>query len=182
MESPPWLRRRAKAFRRTLSFFSIRKRAGGCCRSRLCICSRGPMRCGRAVHARECYCSAIDVAEGSGKINTAQNIVELEKARDHSKSGSAEQRLKLWIANDQCPPSPGCTLATPRLSAALTPDLAGAVVVWQYAQSPRRWQFTRGCPANYDSDGKCYAPGLAHDANAFVDLNTADTPDPSEGR
>lgn len=130
------------------------------------------------------YCSGIDVAEGSGTINTAQNIVELEKAREqgHSKSEGTEHRLKIWIANDQCPPSPGCTLAAPRLSAAVTPDLAGSVVVWQYAQSPRRSQFTRGCPANYNTDGNCYAPGLAHDANAIIDLNTADSPDPSEGR
>jgi hypothetical protein len=130
------------------------------------------------------YCSGIDVAEGTRTINTARDLVEREKARalNNSTTKNAEQRLRLWIANDQCPPSPGCTPATLRMSAAVTPDLAGAVVVWQYAQSPRRSQFTRGCPANYDPDGKCYAPGRAHDANAIVDLNTADSPDPSEGR
>ena len=129
------------------------------------------------------YCSGIDVAEGSGTINTAQNIVELESARAKSlsKSKSAE-RLRIWIANDQCPPSPGCTLAIPRLSKVISPEIKDSLVVWQYAQSPRRMEFTRACPANYAADGKCYAPGLAQDGNAFVDLNTADSPDPSEGR
>ncbi len=40
----------------------------------------------------------------------------------------------------------------------------------------------RGCPANQAPDGKCYAPGLAQSAETFVDLNTADSADPSEGR
>ncbi|HEV2488084.1 MAG TPA: glycoside hydrolase domain-containing protein [Terracidiphilus sp.] len=131
------------------------------------------------------YCSGIDVPEGSGTISTAQNIIELESARTahSSKSKSAERRLKLWIANDQCPPSPGCTLANPMTTGeAFSAALAGSAVVWQYAQSPRRTQFSAGCPANQAPDGKCYAPGHAHSADTFVDLNTADSPDPSEAR
>jgi len=129
------------------------------------------------------YCSGIDVPDGSGTINTARDIVEREKAREKdSKERNAERRLRLWIANDQCPPSPGCALQAPPLSAAISPELAGSAVVWQYAQSPRRAQFSAGCNANQAPDGKCYAPGQAQSADTFVDLNTADSADPSEGR
>jgi hypothetical protein len=129
------------------------------------------------------YCSGIEVPEGKGTISTARDIVERENTRekDSSKMKSAE-RLKLWIADDQCPPSPGCTLASPRLSEVLSPALASSAVVWQYAQSPRRSQFSARCPKNQAQDGKCYAPGLAPGANTFIDLNTANSPDPSEGR
>jgi hypothetical protein len=129
------------------------------------------------------YCSGIDVPDGSSTISTARDIVERENARvkDSSKGKSAE-RLRLWIANDQCPPSPGCTIANPPLRSVSSPAVAGSVVVWQYAQSPRRAQFSAGCPTNQAPDGKCYAPGLAHSADTFVDLNTADSPDPSKAR
>lgn len=128
------------------------------------------------------YCSGIDVPDGSSTISTAQNIVELEKTRaKHSSKAKSAEHLALWIANDQCPPSPGCTLQNPmNLSAAISPALAGSAVVWQYAQSPRRAQFSAACPSNHAPDGKCYAPGLAPSANTFVDLNTANSPNPSE--
>ncbi len=126
------------------------------------------------------YCSGIDVPEGRGTINTAQDIEEQENAR-HSGRGSAEH-LRLWIANDQCPPSPGCTIAAPPLSKASSPAFAQSVMVWQYAQSPRRSQFSKGCPANQVTGGNCYAPGLARSANTFVDLNTSDSSDPSEAQ
>ena len=124
------------------------------------------------------YCSGIDVPEGNGKINTAEQLTDLDKSR--GKSG--EQWLRIWIFNDQCPPSPGCTPAHAQLSAAVPPALKESVVAWQYARSPRAMEFTSGCPANYASDGLCYAPDLAHNANSFVDLNAAGSADPSEGR
>jgi hypothetical protein len=129
------------------------------------------------------YCSGIDVPDGSATISTAQNIAELENTRTKtsSKEKSGKHRLALWIANDQCPPSPGCTLQNPmKLTAAFSPALAGSAVVWQYAQSPRRVQFSAACPANQAPDRNCYAPGIAPSANTFVDLNTANSPDPSE--
>jgi hypothetical protein len=53
--------------------------------------------------------------------------------------------------------------------------------VWQFAQSPRRKQFTAHCAATYNRDGNCYAPG--DNAHAwFLDLNSATSPDPSSGR
>jgi len=53
--------------------------------------------------------------------------------------------------------------------------IEGSAVIWQYAQSPRRAQFSAGCPANQAADGNCYAPGVAPGSNTFVDLNTADS-------
>jgi hypothetical protein len=127
------------------------------------------------------YCSGIDVPEGKATINTAQDIVEKETARAKNLSpGKSPERLKLWIADDRCPPSPGCSLAVPRLSSVLSPAVASSAVAWQYAQSPRRSKFSAHCPKNQAKDGMCYAPGLAHTADTFVDLNTANSPDPSE--
>jgi hypothetical protein len=136
----------------------------------------------RAAGARPgVYCSGIDVPDGSGTINTAQDIAARESARSkQSAKPQTAQRLALWIANDQCPPAPGCTLASPPMTAAFSPAIAPSVAVWQYAQSPRRAEFSARCPANQAPDGNCYAPGLAPGANTFVDLNAANSPDPSE--
>jgi hypothetical protein len=138
----------------------------------------------RAAGARAgVYCSGIDVPDGGGAISTARDVVEREslRARNSHGSESAERRLRLWIANDQCPPSPGCTLANPAISAAaFSPAVARSVAVWQYAQSPRRAQFSAACPANQAPDGNCYAPGVAQSATTFIDLDTADSSDPSE--
>jgi hypothetical protein len=125
------------------------------------------------------YCSDIDVPEGKATISTARDIVEREAAR---KKDAHLEPLKLWIANDQCPPSPGCALMNSDSRAALSPQIQSAVVAWQYAQSPRRMEFTAACPANYAPNGNCYAPGLAHSPSTFIDLNASDSPDPSGGR
>lgn len=123
------------------------------------------------------YCSGIEVPDGSGTISTARDIVAKEKAR--TASGKTAAPVKLWIANDQCPPSPGCTLNAPQMSKALAPDLRESTLTWQYAQSPRRAQFTGGCPANYAADNRCYAPGMSQTPDTFVDLNVSTSPDPS---
>ncbi len=127
------------------------------------------------------YCSGIDVPEGKSTISTARDIAEQESAR---KSNTSEEKgaehLALWIADDRCPPSPGCTLKNPPLSAVVTPALKNFVVVWQYALSPRRAEFSRGCPRNDAPDGNCYAPGLPQTPSSFVDMNSANSADPSE--
>ncbi len=111
------------------------------------------------------YCSGIAVRDGKGTISTAQDIAERETKRvlasDSSKGKNRGSRLTLWVANDECPPAPGCTLAAPPLTAALSPAIAAFAAVWQYAQSPRRKQFSASCPANQAPDGNCYAPGSA---------------------
>jgi hypothetical protein len=133
----------------------------------------------RAAGARAgIYCSGIDVPDGKNTISTARDIAEREKARARISAGA--EHLALWIANVQCPPAPGCTLKNPPLSAIVTPSLKDFATVWQYAESPRRAEFSAGCPKNNAPDGNCYAPGMAQTADAFVDLNTADSADPSE--
>ena len=74
------------------------------------------------------YCSGLPVDDGKGgTITTAQDI--------ERQAGS--WKIPLWVARDECPPSPGCTIENnPRLPSASLglPD----AVVWQYALSPRR--------------------------------------------
>jgi len=113
------------------------------------------------------YCSAIPVDEGHGvHITTAQDI----------QSHLTSPGLVYWAYNDACPPSPGCAFpANPP-----PPAQSGfpAATIWQYAQSPRRKEFTAHCAASYATDGNCYAPGDAQH-RWFLDANVATTPDPS---
>jgi glycoside hydrolase-like protein len=117
------------------------------------------------------YCSGIEVSQsGIGAVSTAEDI--------ERQAGS--WKVPLWVARDECPPSPGCVVEEkPQLPSAL--GLPGTVV-WQYALSPRRASFTAGCPKNYAADNNCYAPGVPANAQSFVDLNVAESPDPSDGR
>lgn len=128
------------------------------------------------------YCSGIPVPEGNATISTAQDIVQrlLAAAPAGTPAELHANRLALWIANDACPPSPGCVVAHPRPDAAFSARGPAFVSAWQYAQSPRRPQYSATCPKNHAPDGNCYAPGLPQDANSFVDLDTASSPDPSE--
>jgi hypothetical protein len=130
------------------------------------------------------YCSGIEVTDSSGTISTAEDIVAREAAVAAASGGAkdenGEKRLALWIANDQCPPAPGCTLDAPPLDAVLKPSITDFAAVWQYAQSPRRPQFSANCPAKPADDGNCYAPGLPPGASTFLDLDTSESPDPSE--
>lgn len=115
------------------------------------------------------YCSGIPVKEGPGAtITTADDI----------RANSASREFTIWAYNDSCPPSPGCTIPQNPPS----PGLSGIpyAAVWQFAQSPRRKQFTSRCAATYHRDGNCYAPGDTARA-WFLDVNSATTPDPSGG-
>jgi hypothetical protein len=115
------------------------------------------------------YCSSIPVKEEPGvSITTADDI----------NSHAPSHEIVIWAYNDACPPSPGCSFPEnpPAPSAS---GIAGAAV-WQFAQSPRRREFTARCPAKYARDGNCYAPG--DNARAwFLDVNTATSADPSGG-
>ena len=122
------------------------------------------------------YCSGIPVAESGGAISTAQDIVE----RWSSMPRRGQSRLALWIADDRCPPSPGCSMTPPAPAAAFPQSTPAWVTVWQYAQSPRRARYSAACPHNDAAGGNCYAPGLPQNANSFVDLDSASSPDPSE--
>jgi len=131
------------------------------------------------------YCSGLEVTDSSGTISTADDIATRERTREvGSGAPKHERRLAMWIADDRCPPSPGCALEAPPVDAgvgaARRPLITEFATVWQYAQSPRRKQFSATCPANQAADGNCYVPGLPPSANTFVDLDTANSPDPSE--
>ncbi len=109
------------------------------------------------------YCSGIAVAEGSGSISTAREL--LTRYPD----------LALWVAEDECPPAPGCAVAPQ------DPGNSGFALAtaWQAAQSPRRPQFAASCAATYAADGNCYAP---HAPGVFLDIDYARSADPSGGR
>jgi hypothetical protein len=112
------------------------------------------------------YCSGILVPDGPGKISTALDIL------------SHDPKVALWVDNDQCPPAPGCTQTQK-----LTPGSSGIphAAIWQYAHSPRS-QFAQQCGGTYAADKNCYAPGLPHSPQTFLDLNVSASPDPSGGR
>ena len=116
------------------------------------------------------YCSGIPAKEEKGKtIITANDIHEHAGAR----------RIEYFVYNDGCPPAPGCAYE----KIAPTPSLSGIsfAAIWQFAQSPRRHEFTKKCSSTYSSDGNCYAPG-AGPGSAILDLDSANSPDPSNGR
>jgi hypothetical protein len=115
------------------------------------------------------YCSGILVPEGSSQISTARDILSHEGGRP----------LALWVANDACPPAPGCVI--PKRPMAAASSGVKDALVWQFAQSPRR-QFANRCAATYAADNNCYAPGTPHSTQTFLDLNVSSSPDPSGGR
>jgi len=115
------------------------------------------------------YCSGMPVSEDHGvTIKTADDI--------HNNMGSRD--ILYWSYNDACPPSPGCTL--PQNPPPPSKSGISYASVWQFAQSPRRKEFTSRCAATYHHDGNCYAPGDTAHA-WFLDVNSATSSDPSGG-
>ena len=118
------------------------------------------------------YCSGIAAKEEGG--------VSIVTAEDIRQNAAGRRKIAYWVANDACPPSPGC--AFPKRP----PDPAGSgiafAVGWQFAQSPKRRNVAAGCPANYNRDGSCYPPGIDLVRHLHVDLDTAASADPSQGR
>jgi hypothetical protein len=116
------------------------------------------------------YCSGIALSEGAGSsIVTAEDI----------RNNAGGRKIKYWVANDTCPPSPGCTVSTNNLS----PESSGIsfAEAWQFSQSPKRPDFAGSCP-NYNQDKNCYPPGTDAAQQLFVDLDVASSSDPSHGR
>ena len=123
----------------------------------------------RSPYLPGAYVSGRPVADEPGKtITTAQNIRD-QVIANHLHS------IALFVYQDACPPSNGCTVHPPAISAAGTSDIAA----WQYAQSPRRPEITRSCAKTYSVDGNCYAPNLP---GLHLDLSVSESPDPSHGR
>ncbi|MGB8850531.1 MAG: hypothetical protein WCC76_12515 [Candidatus Acidiferrales bacterium] len=116
------------------------------------------------------YCSAIAVKDGGEQVMTAEDI------REHA-NGRA---IVFWVYNDACPPSQGC--AYPQIVP--KPSFSGFALadVWQFAQSPRRKEYTQRCAATYNSDGDCDPPGASGAGALDLDLDSANSADPSNGR
>lgn len=115
------------------------------------------------------YLSGQPADDGPGKtITTAQNVRELVTQKHL-------HPIALFVYQDTCPPSTGCTVTPPPITAAGTADIAA----WQYAQSPRRPENTAACRRTYAADNNCYAPGVPR---IYLDMSVATTDDPSHGR
>jgi Domain of unknown function (DUF1906) len=114
------------------------------------------------------YCSGIP-AKDDDNVVTAEDIRE----------GAAGRQIVYWAINDACPPAPGCSFSLHPPS----PAQSGIsfAEVWQFAQSPQRKEVAAQC-SNYSRDGNCYPPGIPTAQQLHVDLNTATSPDPSNGR
>lgn len=116
------------------------------------------------------YCSGIGAKESGGNtVVTAEDILQNLGGR----------KLAYWVANDACPPSPGCTFPgkppSPAASGVAFAD------VWQFAESPRRPDFAASC-RNYNRDQNCYPPAVSPAQGLHVDVDTARSADPSAGR
>jgi hypothetical protein len=116
------------------------------------------------------YCSGIAAQEKSGNsVITAEDIRESAGQRD----------VTYWVTNDACPPSPGCVASrqppSPKDSGVEFAD------VWQFAQSPQRNDVARSC-RGYAKDRGCYSSTAAAEQKLHLDLNSATSADPSQGR
>ena len=122
------------------------------------------------------YASGQAVDDGTGPNGKPVTITTIEDIRAHVASGHLHQ-IAFWVAQDACPPAPGCVVNTEPLP----PNLSGTpdATAWQFAQSPRRRSITRACGRTYSADGNCNTPAPAR---FDVDLSSAATPDPSHGR
>ena len=120
------------------------------------------------------YLSGQSTPDGIGPDGKPLLITTAQDVQQHIAAKHLHP-IALWVAQDTCPPAPGCVATPPPLAQSGTP----AAIVWQYAQSPRRPALTRSCAKTYAPDNNCYA-GVTTDL--FLDLNVAATPDPSHGR
>jgi hypothetical protein len=114
------------------------------------------------------YCSGIASRESAGVT-----IITASDLRDNA----GQRKIVFFVYNDACPPSNGC--AFPRNPPVPQGSGVPFATVWQFAQSPRRREITRNCAFKYDADGNCYAPSIARADGVFVDVDSADSPDPS---
>jgi Domain of unknown function (DUF1906) len=116
------------------------------------------------------YCSGMPAKEEPGvTITTADDI----------RSHPATSDIAIWADNDACPPAPGCTF--PENPPPPSASGIAAAIVWQFAQSPRRKELSARCATTYYKDGNCYTPGDTSHA-WFLDVNSATSADPSNGR
>lgn len=143
------------------------------------------------------YCSGIPAKDD-------ENVVTAEDIREHAPDAAPEteregaratqetagksargtqarttREIVFWAINDACPPSPGC--AFPAHPPSPAKSGVSFAEVWQFAQSPRRKDVAAHC-TNYNRNGSCYPPGILQKENLYVDVNSAISADPSQGR
>jgi hypothetical protein len=110
------------------------------------------------------------------KDNGNQSITTAQDVHDHA----GGRKIIYFIYNDVCPLSPGCASSeSPRPPSTSGIEFAD---VWQFAQSPRRKDFARACTVNYNRDGNCYPPAGNGAARIYLDVDSATSADPSNGR
>jgi Domain of unknown function (DUF1906) len=115
------------------------------------------------------YCSGMPAKESGGvTILTADDI----------RANAAGRDFAFFVYNDACPPSPGCTF--PAEAPAPSASGVAAAQAWQFAQSPRRRQFSAHCPPGYHRNGNCYSPADTS-FSWELDVDTATSADPSNG-
>jgi hypothetical protein len=127
----------------------------------------------RSTYLPGVYASGQPVADGRGPNGKPVTITTIQDLRARV-AASHLHPIAFWVAQDACPPAPGCVLQPPPVALSGSPDAAA----WQFAQSPRRRSITQACARTY-TDGNCDTPAPAP---LDVDLSTAPTPDPSHGR
>lgn len=122
------------------------------------------------------YASGQPVDDGRGPNGKRQTITTIQDIRQHVAAEHLHP-IAFWVAQDACPPAPGCIIQpNPRPPAdSGTPNAAA----WQFAQTPRRKSITRACARSYALDNSCYSPAPTR---FDVDLSSALSPDPSHGR
>jgi hypothetical protein len=118
------------------------------------------------------YCSGIP-AKDDDNVVTAEDI----------RRSAAGRQIVYWAINDACPPAPGCSFPVNPPAHPPNPAQSGVpfAEVWQFAQSPRRKDVAAHC-SNYSRDGNCYPPGIPAAQRLHLDVDSAISPDPSNGR
>jgi hypothetical protein len=117
------------------------------------------------------YCSGIAFRESS-KVS----VVTAKDIRDNA----GIREVHFFISNDRCGPAPGCVF--PSAPPAPAKSGVGFAEVWQFAQSPRRPEMTAACRQTYAPDNNCYPPGISPSSGLHIDIDSADSTDPSHGR
>jgi Domain of unknown function (DUF1906) len=131
----------------------------------------------RSAYRAGVYASGQPVNDGTGRDGRPATITTIQDVRERVAAGHLHP-IAFWVAQDACPPAPGCVVNPSRPP---VPEMSGTLDAdaWQFAQSPRRKAITQACGATYNRDGNCYAPGLTQ---FELDLSASASPDPSHGR
>jgi len=118
------------------------------------------------------YCSGVPAADDDNVV-TAEDLHQ-----EDIRTNAAGRHIVYWAINDACPPAPGC--AFPKNPPSPAESGVPFAEVWQYAQSPRT--ATAAHCTNYNPDGDCIAPKIPAAERLHIDVNTATSADPSQGR